>query len=144
MNKEEWLQQAETNIRKCLTGNDGRFEGQMNAALTACDYENQSITLEFETQKWQTNARDGIHAGAIAGIFAAAFSVVANFTAGENDVTTVDLHISYIRPLDDGQHVAVTVYIVRIGRKIIRLRAEMFCKETGKIVATGVGAWMPL
>jgi len=61
-----------------------------------------------------------------------------------NEATTVDMNISYVRPLDYGQHTTVTVYTVKTGRKIIRLRAEMVCKETDKLVATGVGTWMPL
>ena len=77
-------------------------------------------------------------------MFDTAFGVVANFIAGVNEATTVDMNISYVRPLDYGQHTIVTVYTVKTGRKIIRLRAEMVCKETGKLVATGVGTWMPL
>ena len=44
------------------------------------------VTYEFETQKWQINEKGGIHGGAIAGMFDTAFGVVANFTAGENEV----------------------------------------------------------
>ena len=67
-------------------------------------------------------------------------TVVASFTPAMKFA----MNISYVRPLDYGQHTTVTVYTVKTGRKIIRLRAEMVCKETGKLVATGVGTWMPL
>ena len=144
MDKQEWLQQVENIINGYLTRQDGCFDDQMHATLVACDYEAQSVTIEFETQKWQINEWGGIHGGAIAGMFDTAFGVVADFIAGENEATTVDMNISYVRPLDYGQHTAVTVYTVKTGRKIIRLRAEMVCKETGKLVATGVGTWMPL
>ncbi len=115
----------------------------MHATLVACDYEAQSVTIRvLKHRKWQINEWGGIHGGAIAGMFDTAFGVVVDFIAGVNEATTVDMNISY-RPLDYGQHTAVTVYTVKTGRKIIRLRAEMVYKETGKLVATGVGTWMP-
>lgn len=144
MEKQEWLQSAERIISGYLTRQDGCFDDQMHAKLTACNYEEQTVTIEFETQKWQINERGGIHGGAIAGMFDTAFGVVADFIAGENEATTVDMNISYVRPLDYGQHTAITVYTVKTGRRIIRLRAEMICRETGKLVAAGVGTWMPL
>ena len=38
----------------------------------------------------------------------------------------------------------MTVYVVKAGRSLIRLRAELACRETGKLAATGSGSWMPL
>lgn len=87
MDKQEWLQQAENIINGYLTRQDGCFDDQMHATLVACDYEAQSVTIEFETQKWQINEWGGIHGGAIAGMFDTAFGVVADFIAGENEAT---------------------------------------------------------
>ena len=49
-----------------------------------------------------------------------------------------------IRPLELGEHAVLTTTIVRIGRTMIRLRAELFCKESGKLIATSVSNWIPL
>ena len=65
MDKQEWLQQAENIIKGYLTRQDGCFDDQMHATLLACDYEAQSVTIEFETQKWQINEWGGIHGGAM-------------------------------------------------------------------------------
>lgn len=144
MERQKWLDEAERIISGYLTRQDGCFDDKMHAKLVACDYEEKTITIEFETQKWQINERGGIHGGAIAGMFDTAFGVVANFIAGENEATTVDMNISYLRPLNYGEHTAITLYTAKAGKKIIRLRAEMVCKESGKLIATGVGTWMPL
>lgn len=144
MDKKEWLKQAQEIINGYLTRKDGCFDDQMHASLVDCNYEEQSATIEFETQKWQINEWGGIHGGALAGMFDTAFGVMADFVAGEGEATTVDMNISYLRTVDFGQHLTIKVSVVKAGRKIIRQRAEMFCKETGKLVATGVGTWMPL
>ena len=77
-------------------------------------------------------------------MFDTAFGVVANFVAGKNEAATADMNISFIRPVEYGEHVIIKVFIVKKGRTIIRLRAEMFCRETGKLAASGSGSWIPL
>lgn len=166
MTKEQWMQAARKIVGEYLTRNDGCFDAEMHAKLVDCSFGKEknaaaimaadghgqsngesSISIEFETLQWQVNERGGIHGGAIAGMFDTAFGVVANFVsiaAGGNEAATADMHISYLRPVDFGQHTIVTVYVVKQGRSIIRLRAEMYCKESGKLVATGSGSWMPL
>lgn len=163
MTKEQWLQEAEKIVDGYLNRNDGCFDSEMHAQLVGCSFGKEkrlaaagqqveeggesSISIEFETLPWQINERGGIHGGAIAGMFDTAFGVVANFAsiiAGGNEAATADMNISFLRPVEFEEHTIVTVYIVKTGRTIIRLRAEMVCKESGKLVATGVGSWIPL
>ena len=116
----------------------------MQCSLKSCNYEEQSVTYTFPTLKWQINEKGGIHGGAIAGMFDTAFGVVANFTAGENEATTTDMTISFLRGVDYGMELEMTVYIVKAGRSLIRQRAELKDAATGKLLATGSGSWMPL
>ena len=109
-----------------------------------CDYEAQTVTYAFPTQSWQINEKGGIHGGAISGMFDTAFGVVANFTAGENEATTTDMNVSYLRGVDYGMELLVKIYIVKAGRSLIRQRAEMRDAATGKLLATASGSWMPL
>lgn len=144
MDKANWEQSVKEIITGYLTRNDGCFDAQMHAKLIDYNYEEQTVSIEFETLKWQINERGGIHGGAIAGMFDTAFGVVANFVAGVNEAATADMNVSFIRPLDFGQHPIIKVYIVKKGRSIIRLRAEMYCKETGKLIGASAGTWIPL
>ena len=78
------------------------------------------------------------------GIFAAAFGVEPNFTAGENEATTVDMSVSFLRGVEYGMELYLKVYIVKAGRSLIRQRAELTDAATGKLLATASGSWMPL
>ncbi len=144
MDKANWEQSIKEIITGYLTRDDGCFDAEMHAKLIDYSYEEQTVSIEFETLKWQINERGGIHGGAIAGMFDTAFGVVANFVAGANEAATADMNVSYIRPLDFGQHPIIKVYIVKKGRSIIRLRAEMYCKETEKLIGASAGTWVPL
>ena len=77
-------------------------------------------------------------------MFDTAFGVVANLTAGENEATTTDMTVSYLRGVEMGMKLELTVYIVKAGRSLIRQRAELADAETGKLLATASGSWMPL
>ena len=116
----------------------------MQVHLVRCSYEEKSVTYGFKTQKWQINEKGGIHGGAIAGMFDTAFGVVANFTAGENEATTTDMTVSFLRGVEMGMELELTVYIVKAGRSLIRQRAELTDAATGKLLATASGSWMPL
>ena len=142
--KQAWITMVEEKSRHYLNLGDGGFDELMNVRLVGCNYEEQSVTYAFPTQKWQVNEKGGIHGGAIAGMFDTAFGVVANFTAGENEATTTDMTISFLRGVELGMELEMTVYIVKAGRSLIRQRAELKDAATGKLLATGSGSWMPL
>lgn len=144
MDKKQWERSAKEVAISYVDRKDGCFDDVMHAAFYGCDYEEQSISIEFETLKWQINERGGIHGGAIAGMFDTALGVVANFVAGKNEAATADMHISFLRPVEYGEHTIAKVYIVKKGRTMIRLRAELLCRESGKLVATAVGSFIPL
>ena len=142
--KQAWIALVEEKSRHYLNLGDGGFDEMMNVRLVGCNYEEKSVTYAFPTQKWQVNEKGGIHGGAIAGMFDTAFGVVANFTAGENEATTTDMTISFLRGVELGMELEMTVYIVKAGRSLIRQRAELKDAATGKLLATGSGSWMPL
>ena len=95
--KQAWINLVEEKSHHYLNLGDGGFDEMMKCSLKSCNYEEQSVTYAFPTLKWQINEKGGIHGGAIAGMFDTAFGVVANFTAGENEATTTDMTISFLR-----------------------------------------------
>ena len=142
--KQAWLQLVREKSQHYLNLHDGGFDERMQAQLESCDYEEQTVTSSFPTLSWQINEKGGIHGGAIAGMFDTALGVVANFTAGENEATTTDMTISFLRGVEYGMRLRMKVYIVKAGRSLIRQRAELTDAATGKLLATASGSWMPL
>ena len=142
--KQAWIKLVEEKSHHYLNLGDGGFDEMMKVQLVRCNYEEKSATYSFEPQKWQINEKGGIHGGAIAGMFDTAFGVVANLTAGENEATTTDMTVSYLRGVEMGMKLELTVYIVKAGRSLIRQRAELADAETGKLLASASGSWMPL
>ena len=142
--KQQWIALVKEKSAHYLNLNDGGFDEKMQARLVDCDFDAQTVTYAFPTQDWQVNEKGGIHGGAIAGMFDTAFGVVANFTAGENEATTTDMTVSFLRGVEYGMELRMKVYIVKAGRSLIRQRAELTDAATGKLLATASGSWMPL
>ena len=109
--KQAWLRLVREKSEHYLNLHDGGFDEKMRARLVDCDYEAQTVTYAFPTQDWQINEKGGIHGGAIAGMFDTAFGVVANFTAGDNEATTTDMTVSFLRGVDFGMELHLTVFI---------------------------------
>jgi len=84
-----------------------------------------------------------VHGGAIASLIdtAAAFAILSLLPSGER-VTTVDLTISYLRPLTTGRARA-TARVVRAGRRLITVSGEAL-DDCGKPVATALTTYIKI
>jgi uncharacterized protein (TIGR00369 family) len=122
----------------------GGFDKELKVELGSYDYDEQSAVFIFKTQDWQINERGFIHGGIIAAMLDTGLGTFAWFLADGKEVVTTDLNISYIRPLSLGDTGEVKVYAVKNGRSLIRIRGELLSNETGKVLASASGAWMPV
>jgi uncharacterized protein (TIGR00369 family) len=83
------------------------------------------------------------HGGAIASLIdtAMAFAIISLLTPQEK-VTTVDLTISYLRPVTTGRMTAVAK-VVRNGRRLFVASANVFT-EDGKLASTALSTYIKL
>jgi len=84
-----------------------------------------------------------VHGGAIASLIdtATAFAILT-LLAPEEQVTTVDLSISYLRPGFEGQLTA-TARVLRQGRRLLATSAEVTDKA-GTLLATALSTYIKL
>lgn len=84
-----------------------------------------------------------VHGGAIASLIdtATAFAIISLLAPGER-VTTVDLTITYLRPLTQGRVTAVAK-VLRAGRRLFVVSAEVFDKDK-KLATTALSTYIKL
>lgn len=82
-----------------------------------------------------------LHGGATASLIdtATAFALISCQTENEQS-TTVDLTVHYLRPHTEGE-VVCTAKIVRAGRRISTVSAEVV-NEEGKLIATALSTYL--
>ena len=116
------------------------------ASLVGIEIENvgpgvASMSLEVRDVLRQNNGV--VHGGAIATLIdsVAAIAVIP-LLADDETATTVDLTISYIRPLISGKATA-SARVLREGRRVIALSAEVL-DGSGNLAATGLTTYLRL
>jgi uncharacterized protein (TIGR00369 family) len=104
---------------------------------------NGIATLGFDIRKELTQNHGVVHGGAIASLIdsATAFAIIS-LLAPKEKVTTVDLTISYLRPLTKGRVTAVAK-VVRAGRRLFVVSADVR-DSAGKLAATALSTYIKL
>jgi len=105
--------------------------------------ESGSATLAVNVRKDLTQNQGIVHGGAIASLIdtATAFAILSLLEPGER-VTTVDLTISYLRPVSRGRLRAVAK-VVRAGRRLFVVSAEVV-GDDGKLATTALSTYIKL
>ena len=107
------------------------------------DISKGAATLGLDVRKELTQNHGVVHGGAIASIIdtAMAFAIIT-LLAPREKVTTVDLTISYLRPLTKGRITAVAK-VVRAGRRLFAVSADVF-DDDGKLATTALSTYIKL
>lgn len=102
-----------------------------------------TATLGLKVRKELTQNHGVVHGGAIASLIdtATAFAIISLLDPGER-VTTVDLTISYLRPITAGRITAVAK-VVRAGRRIFVVLADVFGQDE-KLATTALSTYIKL
>jgi len=102
-----------------------------------------AATLGLKIRKDLMQNHGVVHGGAIASLIdtATAFAIIPLLNPEER-VTTVDLTISYLRPITKGR-VTALARVVRAGRRLFVVSAEVQ-DEDGKLAATALSTYIKL
>jgi len=100
-------------------------------------------TLSFEIKPELKQNHGVVHGGAIASLIdsATAFAIISLLPTDEH-ATTVDLTISYLRPLTEGRARAVA-RVIRSGKRLIVVSAELF-DDRGTLAATALSTYIKI
>jgi len=107
------------------------------------DISSGTAILGLDVREQLTQNHGIVHGGAIASLIdtATAFAIIS-LLAPREKVTTVDLSISYLRPLSEGR-VKVIAKVLRAGRRLFVVSAEVFDKD-GKLATTALSTYIKL
>jgi len=102
-----------------------------------------TATLSLEIRNELKQNHGVVHGGAVASLIdtATAFAIITQLKPEER-VSTVDLTISYLRPLSEG-HVKAVARVLRAGRRLFVVSAEVFGDDE-KLAATALSTYLKL
>ena len=99
----------------------------LNFSLLDCDEEKGVYRFQCETDRWMRNVSGTLHGGMCAAILDQAMGFVAYcIKPGEGIAPTIQMQVSYHRPLISGEDVIVKVWVVSATRSLMSFRSEAF------------------
>ena len=112
-------------IRKVGERVPGSIGDLLQFRLVRCDDENKTYYLRCSTQDWMRNPFGILHGGMCATILDQAMGIIAYCVRpGKGTVPTINLQVSYHRPLIPGEDALVAVKVISVTRSLITLSAE--------------------
>jgi len=107
------------------------------------DVSEGAATLGLNIRKELKQNHGVVHGGAIASLIdtAMAFAIIT-LLAPREKVTTVDLTVSYLRPLTKGR-ITATARVVRSGRRLFVVSADVF-GDDGILASTALSTYIKL
>jgi uncharacterized protein (TIGR00369 family) len=105
------------------------------------DISSGTATLGLNVRKELTQNHGVVHGGAIASLIdtAMAFAIIS-LLAPKEKVTTVDLTISYLRPLTKGRITAIS-RVIRAGRRLFVVSADVL-DDDGNLATTALSTYI--
>ena len=127
-NREQIVRARLASIHSLAPGSIG---DQMQYELLDCNPEAGEYTLLCKTFPWMRNIPGTLHGGMCATVVDQAMGFIAHCVKrGNGTAPTVELQVSYHRPLNPGEDVVTRIHVVSVTRTLMRLSCEAF--QAGK------------
>lgn len=119
-------------IGKHFEGSPSPFARWLNGKVIAAS--NTSVEFEFTVRNDMTNPVGMLHGGVMAGMIDDCMGVNFFVLGLEHFYPTINLTVDYLGGAKEGEKVLVRTHVVKQGRIIINLRAEV-TNQQGKVLA---------
>lgn len=123
-------------------GASGTIGDMIDCRVLGWDGEKQEATMGCRTLPWMRNFAGTLHGGISATIVDQTMGFVSNALRGGHAVVpTVQLSVSYHRPLDPGREILVKVRVESATRRFMTLTAQMWQMDAPEklcVSATGL------
>ena len=140
--EEKRLRDAVAGLQKIAPGTIG---DQLGFSLV--EQREEEYTFRCRTETWMANAAGTLHGGIAAAVVDQAMGfVVYAIQPGEGFSPTVEMQLSYHRPLRPQGELLVRVRVMSRGKSLMHLRAELFMEDAPEklcVSATAVYALVP-
>jgi uncharacterized protein (TIGR00369 family) len=108
----------------------GRINAMMQPRYVSSDPAAHSLTLAYPVLDWELNPFEILHGGIIAAAMDSTMGILSYILSGCL-APTVNLNLSFLRPLQPGDELLVTARALHVGRSLIQLTAEASSAKDG-------------
>jgi uncharacterized protein (TIGR00369 family) len=136
LNDTELQERLEEILNRRLNLTDSIY-GQLGLRYVASSAAEPSVELAFQVRPWAANAAGQLHGGIMATCLDTTMGVLTIAWTGVQKTSTINLQVSFVRPVPMDSVLHLRVWITSAGRNVVHLLGEAWTDEArGKIAAT--------
>ena len=136
---EEWFLRAVA--RHQSVGQENGVIAKMRPQFIRCDFLAGESVMTYDVLDWELNPQNMIHGGITSTGFDTSLGMLAHYYAYPYVLTTVNLSVSFLRPIRLGDGMVYHSKIKSFGRSLVTLDGEVYLRSNGKLAATATGTF---
>ena len=118
------------------------FNVNMRSRYEGCDFEKKTLLLSFPVEQYMRNPAGVMHGGAVAGALDIAMGSLTFYMCGEFLTPTINMNVSYERPVPMGKRLFVESTCLSCGKTMAYATARAWMEDAPeKIVASAAGTY---
>lgn len=107
------------------TAGAGTIGDMLRLRLEVCDADKGELLMRCETKEWMRNLAGTLHGGMCATVVDQAMGCVAYCAKpGQGTAPTVQLQVTYHRPLIPGEDVLIRIRVISVTKSLMHLSSE--------------------
>lgn len=120
----------------------GTFNTMLGAGFERCDYDEKSLVVSMEAQHWMANPSSILHGGVTASILDMAMGLLCRYCSGGYMTPTIDMSVSYLRPVPLHKKLLVRADVTMSGFTICHAVGSLWAEDAPeKLLATATGSY---
>ncbi len=118
------------------------FNVMLKSRFESCDFQTKSLLLSFPVEPYMRNPMGVMHGGAVAGALDVAMGSLTFYMCGEYATPTINLNVSYERPVEVGKRMYVEAVCLSCGKTMAYATARAWMEgHPEKTVASAAGTY---
>jgi uncharacterized protein (TIGR00369 family) len=114
----------------------------MRSRYESCDFSKKSLIVSFPVEEYMRNPVGVMHGGAVAGAMDIAMGSLTFYMCGEFLTPTINLNVSYERPIPTGKRLFVEATCLSCGKTMAYATAKAWMGGAPeKILASAAGTY---
>lgn len=127
------LEHIQSFVGKQFTGSPSPFAHWLNGKVISV--EEKSVAFQFMVRKEMTNPVGMLHGGVISGMIDDCIGVNFFILGQEYFYPTINLNVEFFSPASEGETVIVKTQVIKQGKTVINIKADVINESTKKLVA---------
>ena len=127
----------ESAYRKQLPG----MSSMLSLDIVSVDETQQEIVTSFTADPWAENVNGTIHGGVITSVIDSSMGILCHSTLYPKRAPTINLNISFLRPVMKGQTLYTRAKLLRRGKNLLWFQSVSWVENPEKPCATGEGTF---